>query len=86
MDKEQRKLHHLQVKRALIAKSLLSVPVLPTQTPSFPLHYHARAEQLSISSPHFPSQGAAKQTVSVVPVKRPCVLSSLIHNNNGNDG
>lgn len=74
-----------------MAKSVLLVAVLPTQTPSFPLHYQARAKQLSIPcfslcSPHFLSGEAAKRTVAAVPVKRPCVLSSLTQNNNGNDG
>lgn len=87
----RKKIYHLQVKRVLITKSVLSVSVLPTQTPSFPLYYHAKTKQLSIPSfslhsPHFPSQGAAKQTATAAPVKRPRVLSSLTQNNNGNDG
>lgn len=75
VDKDK-KIFHLQVKRVFITKSVLSVSVLPTQTHLFPLHYHAKAKQLSIPSfflcsPHFPYLGAAKrwlQCLSNVPV------------------
>lgn len=46
------------------------------------------AEYPLLFSPRSPftSQEAAKRTVSAAPVKRPCVLSSLTQNNNGNNG
>lgn len=76
--------------RVLIAKSVLSVSVLPTQTLSFRLHFYAKAKQLRISSfplrsHHFLLEEQDKQT-GAAPVKCPCVLSSLTQNNNGNDG
>lgn len=49
VNKEKKK----KPKRAVIAKSVLSMSVLSTQTPSLPLPYYAKAKQLSIPTFRF---------------------------------